>query len=87
MYGKHGGPLDEWTLESRWRYALVWGGLNVLVVGGLIALFSSLDGKDLLVAALAPLVISLAAQAFIWYPRAKQKAASSNRVTGDPLAG
>ena len=72
MYGKE-GPLDEWTMESRMRYALVWGGLNFFVVFGLMALFSSLEGAELLWPAVAAFVISVAAQAFIWYPRAKAK--------------
>ena len=69
------GGVREWTLESRWRYALVWGGLNVLVVGGLIATFGSLSVPELLPLAVAGLVIAGLVNAFVWYPRAKQKAA------------
>ena len=70
------GGLREWTLESRVRYGLVWGGLSVLVVGGLTAMFGSLSVPELLLLALAGLVIAGLVHALIWYPRAKQRAAS-----------
>lgn len=68
------GGLREWTLESRARYALVWGGLNIAVITGLAAVFGDRSGSELLLLAITGLVIAGLAQAFIWYPRAKQRA-------------
>lgn len=65
--------LQAWTLESRTRYALVWGGINAAVVSSLGLWLSDFSvGRALFVAALALLVGGLA-QWLIWYPRAKRK--------------
>ena len=72
MHGEQ-GQLRAWTMESRIRFALVWGGLNALVVIGLTAMFGSLSGSTLLWLALAGFVLSFLAQALIWYPLAKRK--------------
>lgn len=73
-----GGGLTAWTLESRWRYALLWGGLGALVVVGLAALFGSRSGSDILWLGIGGLLIAVLAQALIWYPRAKAKASSEH---------
>ena len=65
--------IQAWTLESRTRYALVWGGINVLIVGGLLVALGSLSvPRDLWI--LIPVVlIHLLLQGWISYPRAKQR--------------
>ena len=65
--------LNEWTLVSRTRYALVWTGVNGLVVFGLIALFGSFSLPDVLWFAIPALVLSFLMQGWVWYPRAKRR--------------
>lgn len=72
------GGVREWSLESRWRYALVWGGLNFLVVFGLIAMFGSLSVPGILPVAIAAVIIAGLVHAYIWYPIAKRKVAREN---------
>ena len=68
--------LQAWTLKSRTRYMLVWGGINAAVVGGLMLLLATFGERTVRYAveftALA-LVVSVLAQGFIWYPRAKRR--------------
>ena len=65
--------LQAWTLESRIRYALVMGGINVLIVGGMLVAFGSLSlPRDLLVVIPVTLV-SVLVNGWVWYPRAKRK--------------
>ena len=73
MYEKQVGPgrLQAWTLESRTRYALVWGGVNAAILYSLILLASPSDisvGRALFFTSLAVL-----AQGLIGYPRVKRK--------------
>ena len=68
--------LQAWTLESRTRYALVWGGINAALFGGLmllLATFGDRTARYAVESAALALVISVLAQGFIWYPRAKRK--------------
>jgi hypothetical protein len=76
------GRFQAWTLESRARYALVWGSINAItvsavLVGGRLSDFSV--GRALRYVALG-LVIGVLAQGLIWYPRAKRKLANPPRV-------
>ena len=72
MHEKQGGSgrFQAWTLESRTRYALVWGGINAAIIWSVILLATSevSVGYVLLFTAVAVL-----AQGSIWYPRAKRK--------------
>ena len=75
MYEKIGtSRLQAWALESRTRYALVWGGIiPVLTVGGMSVPFGSLSlPRDLLIVFPVTL-ISLLVHGCIWYPRQKRR--------------
>ena len=74
--------LQAWTLESRTRYALVWGGINAAVLGGLmflLATFGDTPNRFALEFTALALVISPLAQGFIWYPRAKRRLTTQAR--------
>lgn len=69
------GRLRAWSLESRTRYAFVWGGINAATVCSvMIAVgFSEISfGRAVSIIALG-LVLSVLSQGLIWYPRAKRK--------------
>lgn len=67
------GRLNNWTLVSRTRYALVWGAIGALIVLGLPVLLGSISLQRALLLAIPALLISSLAQGWIWYPRAKRK--------------
>ncbi len=67
------GRLTAWTLVSRTRYALVWTGVNAVVVLGLMALFGSYSMRSVLPFAIPVVLISFLLNGWIWYPRAKRK--------------
>lgn len=76
------GRFQVWALESRTRYALVWGGINAAILYSLHLLASPSEvsvGRALFLTALAVL-----AQGWIWYPRTKRKVSAygSEEVRG-----
>lgn len=66
--------LRAWTLESRGRYALVWGGVNATTVCSVVLLAGSseISARRVVAYALAAFVASVSAQALIGYPRANR---------------
>ena len=76
------GRFQAWTLESRVRYALVWGLINSAAVSAVYVVARVSDpsaGRTLRYAGLG-LVIAVLAHGLIWYPRAKRKLADPPRV-------
>ena len=75
--------LRAWTLESRTRYALVWGGINAAAVFSIILVIRSSYisvGRALSYMALA-FVVNVLGQALIWYPRAKRRLTTHPRMS------
>jgi hypothetical protein len=67
------GRFQAWTLESRTRYALVWAGVNALVVLGLGVLLGSLSVQHALLLAIPAVLVGALVHGWLWYPRAKPK--------------
>ncbi len=67
--------LQAWALESRTRYALVWGGMNAATVCSVyvLARFPEISVGRVVRYVVLGIVIAATAHALIWYPIAKRK--------------
>ena len=72
------GRFQAWTLESRARYALVWGAINVAILASisLTVRFPELYVGRALAVVFWGLPLSVSVQGLIGYPRAKRKLSS-----------
>lgn len=66
------GRLTSWTLASRTRYALTWGGAAVVGGFGIAALNGGVS-RDYLLVAVPVALVALLVHAWVWYPRAKRR--------------
>lgn len=69
------GSFQERTVGSRTRYALVWTGLNTLVVFGILIPAGALAVRTAVLWGIPLVLMTLTflLQGWVWYPRAKQK--------------
>ncbi len=67
--------LQAWSLESRTRYAVVWGGINAAIICSvyLLARLPEVSVDRALRYAVLATVIGVLAQGLIGYPIAKRK--------------
>jgi hypothetical protein len=65
--------LRDWTLVSRTRYALVWTGVNLVVVFGILVVTGALSFRSASLLAIPALLVGFLINGWIWYPLAERK--------------
>lgn len=69
------GRLQAWSLESRTRYALLWGGINAAIISSLLLVsrLSYISVGRVLSYLVVAFAVNALAQGFIGYPIARRR--------------